>query len=217
MRPAPIRVLEAGCGDGLLATAIAEAHPAWTVFGVDLRTGLLDRARERAADRGVGNVRFLAADLTQALPEADFDAVAAIECLSEIPDDRAAVASMAASLAPGGIFVAHVPDRDWTPVLRGSAGTWREQVRQGYTAESLAALLAGAGLERVTVRHTYHSLAAAAQEIRDRIKERPLALRAAAYPAMVAAAALESHGVAPGPANALLAVGHQSATPLSPR
>ena len=58
-------------------------------------------------------------------------------------------------------------------MLPGSAGTWREEVRQGYTPTDIAALLAQAGLEPVEIAAaTYRSLAAAAQEVRDRIKER---------------------------------------------
>lgn len=208
---ARLRVLDAGCGDGLLTLAIAKHHPEWSLLGVDLRDDLLGGARQRAAARGLANVEFVPGDLEQPLPEQGVDAVLAVECLSEIPDDRRALEMMAGALEPGGLLVAQVPDRDWQPVLPGSPGTWREQVRQGYSAAELEAALRGAGLEDVTVRPTYRSLAAGAQEVRDRIKDRGLAVRLLAFPFLAAAVRLERLGVTFGRPNALIAVGSRKA------
>ena len=205
----PIRVLDAGCGDGLLSLALAKRHPDWAIVGVDLREDLLAGARARAAGRGLGNVSFAPADLLRPLPVSGFDAVIAVECLSEIPDDEAALQMMFAAVKPGGTLVAQVPDRDWRPVLPGSATTWREQVRQGYTREDLTAMLGRVGLGSVGARGTYRSLAAAAQEIRDRIKVAPLLLRVLAFPFLATAVLLEHAGLTWGRPNAILAVGRR--------
>lgn len=207
----PLRILDAGCGDGLLTLALAKRHPRWTLLGVDLRDDLLEGARKRAAGRGLGNVEFQPADLLKPLPFDGFDAVIALECLSEIPDDKAALAAMAGAAAPGAAVAVQVPNQDWQPVLRGSATTWREQVRQGYTQGGIEALLAEAGLERVEARGTYRSLAAAAQEIRDRIKGTPLPVRLLAFPFLAAAVRLESLGLTWGRPNAIFAVGRRPA------
>lgn len=202
----PLRLLDAGTGDGLLALALAKRHPEWTVLGVDLREDMLAGARERAQARGLDNVSFEQADLTRTLERSGFDAVLALECLSEIPDDEQALGVMAGALVPGGLFAAHVPESSWRPVLRGSSSTWREQVRQGYSADQIAAALRQAGLEQVEVRPTYRTTATLAQEIRDRIKDSGLPVRAAAFPALAAAVRLERWGVTGGRANALLAI-----------
>jgi trans-aconitate methyltransferase len=207
----PIRVLDAGCGDGLLSMALAKRHPAWTIVGIDLREDMLAGARARARARGLDNVSFEAANLLQPLPVSGFDAVVALECLSEIPDDEAALRTMTAAVDPEGILVAQVPDRDWQPVLPGSATTWREQVRQGYTRGDFVAMLERVGLVSVGVRGTYRSLAAAAQEVRDRIKAWPLLLRAAAFPLLATAVLLEHRGLTWGRSNAILAVGRRPA------
>jgi len=204
-----LRVLDAGCGDGLLSLAMAKRHPAWALVGVDLREDLLDGARKRAVARGLPNARFVPGNLEQPLPERDRDAVTAVECLSEIPDDRQALQMMREALRPGGLIVVQVPECDWQPVLPGSPGTWREQVRQGYTAEQLQALLEEAGFTEVEVRPTYRSLAAAAQEIRDRIKDRGLLLRLLAFPFLAGAVRLERMGLTWGRGNALLASGRR--------
>jgi len=204
-----LRVLDAGCGDGLLSLAMAKRHPNWALVGVDLREDLLDGARKRAVARGLPNARFVSGNLEQPLPERDRDAVTAVECLSEIPDDRQALRMMREALRPGGLIVVQVPERDWRPVLPGSPGTWREQVRQGYTAEQLQALLEETGFTEVEVRPTYRSLAAAAQEIRDRIKDRGLLIRLLAFPFLAGAVRLERAGLTWGRGNALLASGRR--------
>ena len=200
-----LAVLDAGCGDGLLSLAMAKRHPGWGIVGLDLNEGLLDGARKRAQARGLPNARFVAATLEQPLPERERDAVLAVECLSEIPDDRQALRMMSAALRPGGLLVVQVPERDWQPVLPGSPGTWREQVRQGYGAEQLRDLLGELGLTEIEVQPTYRSVAAAAQEIRDRIKDRGLLVRLLAFPFLAAAVRLERAGLTWGRGNALLA------------
>jgi trans-aconitate methyltransferase len=205
-----LRVLDAGCGDGLLSLAMAKRHPAWTLVGVDLRDDLLEGARRRAVARGLPNARFVLGNLEQPLPERERDAVTAVECLSEIPDDRQALQMMRDALRPGGLIVVQVPERDWQPVLPGSPGTWREQVRQGYTAEQLQALLQEVGFTEIEVRPTYRSLAAAAQEVRDRIKDRGLLVRTLAFPFLAAAVRLERAGLTWGRGSALLATARRA-------
>jgi trans-aconitate methyltransferase len=206
-----LRILDAGCGDGLPTLAIAKRHPEWTLVGVDLRENLLAGARARAEARGLGNVSFQPANLLEPLPVDGFDVVIALECLSEIPDDEGALRTMFAALAPGGLLAVQVPDRDWEPVLPGSATTWREQVRQGYSAADLEAVLGRVGLEAVAARGTYRSLAAGAQEIRDRIKDSALPIRLLAFPFLAAAVRLESLGVTWGRPSAIFATGRHPA------
>jgi SAM-dependent methyltransferase len=213
----PLRVLDAGCGDGLLSLAMAERHRDWALLGVDRRDDLLDGARARAGAGSLGNVAFAAADLEKPLPAAGFDAVLAIECLSEIPDDRLALQMMREALAPGGLLVVQVPDREWQPILPGSAATWREQVRQGYGADELASAVRDAGFVEVEVRPTFRTLAAAAQEIRDRIKGSPLAVRLLAFSLLAGAVRLERLHLTWGRSNALIASGRLPRDPSPSR
>jgi trans-aconitate methyltransferase len=201
----PLRVLDAGCGDGLLSLTLAKRHPRWAIVGMDLREDLLTGARERARNRGLDNVSFQQADLTKPLPQREFDVVMALECLSEIPDDRAALAALSNALSADGMFVMQAPEQNWRPVLKSSDATWREEVRHGYSLTELTGMLAAAGLDRIEIEPTYRTTAALAQEQRDRIKDGPLALRAAAFPAMVAAVGLERRGLTGGRASALFA------------
>src|SRR5438874_11295427 len=54
----PLHVLDAGSGEGLLATDLGRRHPDWTVAAVDLSEEALALGRELADERHASNVRF---------------------------------------------------------------------------------------------------------------------------------------------------------------
>jgi 2-polyprenyl-3-methyl-5-hydroxy-6-metoxy-1,4-benzoquinol methylase len=199
----PLTVLDAGCGEGLLAEALARRNPGWSVVAVDIDEDQLQRGQRRLASSGLENVRFEPRDLTQDLGQSEYDAVLAIECLEEIPDDNAALAHMGRTLRPGGLFVVHVPETGWRPVLPGSERTWRHEVRHGYGAGELTSMLSGIGLTVTVVRPSTRGAVRAAQELRDRIKHRGLKLQLLAYPASVAAVWLERRRLTWGEPRAL--------------
>jgi len=200
----PLRLLDAGCGDGAFAELIGRRHPTWTVVGADLGDELLDRGRRSAARGKIANVEFVHADLTEDLGTDVYDTVAAIECLEEIPEDTQALRRMIAALRPAGLFVAHVPEHEWKPVLRGSAATWKHEVRHGYDPVELAARLTDLGLESVQIDATCRGLVRLAQELRDRVPSRRPALRAVVSISLLGAVWLERNGLTWGPGRALL-------------
>jgi 2-polyprenyl-3-methyl-5-hydroxy-6-metoxy-1,4-benzoquinol methylase len=198
-----LRVLDAGCGEGLLTIALARRNPHWSVLGVDLSAAALRTARAEAARHGLPNAAFATADLTADLGSSRYDAVVALECLLEIPDDHSALAAMSRALRPGGLFLGHVPERNWTPMLPGSEQTWRHEVRHGYTTAELAELARAAGLRVTEVKPTLRGTVGVAQELRDRVRRRRLAAQVLVYPLMLAAVPLERRGITWGPARAL--------------
>src|SRR5690242_5969467 len=78
--PSGSRVLDVCCGTGASALPAAEAvGPTGKVIGVDLATGLLELAREKAAQRRLGNIEFEMGDmLSMRFPAASFDAVVCV-------------------------------------------------------------------------------------------------------------------------------------------
>lgn len=202
-----LHILDAGCGDGAFAESVARRHPDWTVVGADLRDDLLERGRRAR----LANVEFVHADLTKDLGTEAYDAVAAIECLEEIPEDTEALQRMIVALRPGGLLVAHVPEREWKPVLRRSEATWRHEVRHGYDSAELGARLAELGLENVQIAGTCRGLVRLAQELRDRVPARRPALRAAVSFALVGAVPLERRGVTWGRGRALIVTAQRPA------
>ena len=199
----PISLLDAGTGDGIFAIAAARAHPSWRITAADVSPSALERARGRAADLDVGTVEFVERDLTQPLDSAQFDCVVALECLSEIEDDSAAIRAFSTSLRPGGLLVLHVPEESWEPVLRSSERTWRFEARHGYSPTGLTSQLRAAGLEPDLVRPTTRGTVMLAQEVRDRLKDGRSWRLALAYPALASASRLERLGLTWGSARAL--------------
>jgi 2-polyprenyl-3-methyl-5-hydroxy-6-metoxy-1,4-benzoquinol methylase len=82
-----VRIAEIGCGEGLAAITIARAYPNVEIDGYDLDEASIGVARKSAADAGLGDrVRFHEKDAADASVEGDYDLVAAIEMLHDVPD-----------------------------------------------------------------------------------------------------------------------------------
>jgi len=205
-----LRVLDAGCEDGRLAATLARANPAWALIGGDINDQMLERARATAAKDGLSNVEYVHLDVTKPFAENEYDAVAAVECLAEIPEDRAAVDALARALRPGGMLIVHVPEKDWRPVLRGSPTSWQRESRHGYGAQELRELLESAGLDSVEIRPTTRATLHTAEEIRARTRNSRLRLRALVYPLLAAAVRLERLGLTAGDARALFVLARKS-------
>jgi 2-polyprenyl-6-hydroxyphenyl methylase/3-demethylubiquinone-9 3-methyltransferase len=109
--PAGLRVLDIGCGGGLLAEEIAGLGCA--VTGVDPSEVSLRTAREHARAAGL-QIRYLAGR-AEALPLEDgaFDAVCCCDVLEHVDDVGATVAEIARVLAPGGAFLYDTINRTW--------------------------------------------------------------------------------------------------------
>lgn len=190
-----LRVLDAGCEIGLFAIDLARRHPGWHVAAADINPQSLAEARQLAAERSASSVEFVEADLTQPLPLEGYDAAVVLEAFGEIPDDSAAARALARSLSPGGVLLTHVAVRGWAPVLRGSRTHWKAAQRPGYTADEITGLLKGAGLEVCSIEPTLRGMAHLAQELRERVKSKPLRVRALLSPLMAAAVRLERAGL----------------------
>lgn len=91
------RILDLGCGDGVLTEQLIAAGA--DVVGIDASPDMVVAARARGIDARVGDARNLTFD-------AAFDAVFSNAVLHWIPDADAVIAGVVRALKPGGRFVA---------------------------------------------------------------------------------------------------------------
>jgi len=101
-----MRVLDLGCGAGDVAfVAAGLVGPDGCVVGVDRSPQALARARLRAAQRGLTQVRFVEGDIQQPAPGGPFDAIVERLVLMWVPDQAALLRQQATVLHPGGLVV----------------------------------------------------------------------------------------------------------------
>jgi SAM-dependent methyltransferase len=133
-RAAPVqgRILEIGCGHGLLSLYLALSAPARRVFGVDIDAGKIAGAR-RAAERlapGEAHVSFVAVEPGE-LPEGPFDAIVVCDVLYLLgPPARSKLLDAAVDhLGPDGVLLLKETAR--TPRWKGVLTEAQERLATG--------------------------------------------------------------------------------------
>jgi ubiquinone/menaquinone biosynthesis C-methylase UbiE len=110
LRPG-MRVLDVGCGPGSIALGLAEVVTPGEVVGVDLQPAQVEQARALAAERGVANARFEAANIYELpFPNGSFDAVLAHTVLMGLREPVRALQELRRVLRPGGLVGLRDPD-----------------------------------------------------------------------------------------------------------
>ena len=115
------RVVDVGCGGGLLSESLARAGA--QVTGIDLAPGMVEVARLHAAEGGLAiDYRVASAEeLAQAVP-GQFDVVTCMEMLEHVPDPAAMTATLARLLAPGGALFVSTLNRNLKSFLLAIVG-----------------------------------------------------------------------------------------------
>lgn len=130
------RILDAGCGFGATAIALAQAFPRSGVVGIDLSEPLLGLAVQAAQAAGLGRrTAFEKADV-QKIPHDDnsFDLVVNLQMLHIVEDPIAMLDEMERVLAPHGILFMADIRRSWV-------GLFDKVFRAALTVEEAGALV----------------------------------------------------------------------------
>mgnify|MGYP002039875534 FL=1 len=96
------RVLDVGCGGGILADSMARKGA--DVLGIDLATKALRVAQLHALEAGTQNVQYreISAEAMALEQPAGFDVVTCMEMLEHVPDPASVVRACATLVKPGG-------------------------------------------------------------------------------------------------------------------
>lgn len=96
------RVLDVGCGGGILADSMA--RKAADVTGIDLATKALRVAQLHALEAGTKGVQYreISVEALAAEQPASFDVVTCMEMLEHVPDPASVVKACSALVRPGG-------------------------------------------------------------------------------------------------------------------
>lgn len=147
------RVLDVGCGHGLLANHIA-ARTGLSVTGVDINPVLIDVARQ--SDESDLN-EFLVASATQLpLPSQTFEVVTCVEVLEHLDHPLAALSEMRRVLKVGGLLVASVPNER----LNAFSKTSHSDHKQHFSITEFSAIVRTAGFRVVWSGYRYHRIGA---------------------------------------------------------
>ena len=110
------RVLDCGCGPGAITADVAALVAPGEAVGVDIEPGQVETARQRAAERGIANVRFEVASLYELpFPDGSFAAAYAHTVIQHLREPLRALREIRRVLAPGGLL--GLRDDDWGAVL----------------------------------------------------------------------------------------------------
>lgn len=98
------RILDVGCGGGILSEALARSGA--RVTGIDLSPTAVEVARDHALENQLSiDYRVMPVEEFAEAHPAQFDAVTCLEMLEHVPDPEQVVAACARALKPGGTAV----------------------------------------------------------------------------------------------------------------
>lgn len=158
------RVLDFGCGPGLMSLAFAELG--YDVTGVDGAQGMAEAAERERRRRGILNAQFRRMDARAIdLPAASFDAIVCSSVIEYIEDDDALLRALAAALRPGGFLLISAP---YSASVTGHVEDWFRRFRsymsmagrkhlsfslRRYSRRGFVAMLDRVGFENFSCTH----------------------------------------------------------------
>ncbi len=103
-----MRVLDVGCGRGLIMMRVAELYPRSRLVGMDLSEEAIAFARAEAARRGLNNIEFVARDLSNFDETAEaesFDFVATFDAIHDQAKPLNVLRGIYRALKPDGVYL----------------------------------------------------------------------------------------------------------------
>ena len=117
------RIVDIGCGYGLLANLLALHNPAWQILGIDHSEHRITQAMKTLSGRN--NIAFQVGDATEFHIEAD--GYVMVDFLHHIPvqQQNRLLSRLHALLTPGGfVVILEVPDRPFIKAMLSRISDW---------------------------------------------------------------------------------------------
>ncbi len=140
--PAPVHVVDLGCGPGNSTELLVRRFPEAQVTGIDNSEAMLASARER-----LPGVSFVLGDIARWVPDTAPDLIYANASLQWVGGHGDLFPRLFDSLAPGGVLAIQMPDNRQEPTHRlmrevAAEAPWREPIGD---ADALRTELLGIG------------------------------------------------------------------------
>lgn len=143
--PENARFLDAGCGTGGLSLRLRAMQPGWEMEAIDFSALAVELGRQR-----VKGVHIQEASVTELpFPDGYFDAVSCVDVITQVDDDRRAVAELFRVLKPGGCCVVNVAAYMWLWSYHDESC----QTKRRYARGQLESLLGSVGFKEVETTH----------------------------------------------------------------
>ena len=148
------RLLDVGCGAGLLAEPLARLGA--TVTGIDASPEVIGIACDHAGGQGLA-IDYREGDVQQL--DGQFDLITCMEVIEHVAEPAAFLEALAKRLAPGGLLVMSTPNAtSWSRLMMITIGEGLGQIPKGthdferfITPDRMKLLLADAGLRCLDV------------------------------------------------------------------
>lgn len=140
---AGLRVLDFGCGTGLLTLRLKPLVGA--VVGLDTSRGMLNELEAKLAAQNIGGVSTVCAELNAARLEAGFDLIVSSMALHHVADTAALLAEFWRLLKPGGRIALADLDLDGGRFHDDATGVYHN----GFDRAELADQIRAAGFDEV--------------------------------------------------------------------
>jgi 2-polyprenyl-6-hydroxyphenyl methylase/3-demethylubiquinone-9 3-methyltransferase len=115
------RVLDVGCGGGLLAEALARAGA--KVTAIDLAPGMIEVARLHGLEQNLNiDYRVVAAETVASAEPGGFDVVTCMEMLEHVPEPEQMIATLSTLVRPGGALFVSTLNRNLKSFLMAIVG-----------------------------------------------------------------------------------------------
>ncbi|HEU4389759.1 MAG TPA: methyltransferase domain-containing protein [Blastocatellia bacterium] len=163
------RLLDVGCGNGMITCLIASQHPACDVVGIDVSPSGVEYARSLASQNGLARTTFESVNVESDTLRGGFDAIISLAVLQFIHDIPALLRRLTTLLCAGGHLLLQVPVTAPSILMKSRRARNRlpdfKEARGAFTEAEIRDLLAASGFDVIRITPVIKGTTLLAKEI----------------------------------------------------